>query len=307
MNLTKKIVTLAIFLGLGWNFINAQQTPNFAQYNYNPFIINAAYAGLTPSTEISFSNEGFSNQFEGSPRSFSLSGHGSLNNKKIGLGAGILRDQIGVTTSTHFFTAYSYKIFFDFENNRPHWQLYDAGVLSFAITAGVQQYQDNLTALNITNDPNFAENINASIPTLGFSFMFNHATFYLGLSTPNVIGDALASNDNLKLNSPYYGYFGYRFFNNRFKDLIIKPNILIKYEDGAPLQTDINLAVSFRNKFETGIGYRTNKSINLLVGIYVLDNARLIYNYNVANNKSPLGNTHGLAISYQFGNGYKIR
>ncbi|RKR15158.1 type IX secretion system PorP/SprF family membrane protein [Maribacter vaceletii] len=309
MKINKTIGTLALGVLLSIlssNVMWSQQTPTFTEYNYNPFIINAAYAGLTENTELSMSNSGFFNQFDGSPRTFSLSGHGSLNRNKVGLGAGIIRDQIGVTTSTSFFASYSYKIFFDFKSNRPYWQLYDAGVLSFGITAGLQQYQDNLTQLGIIGDQNFAQDINGSIPTIGLGFLFNHASFYVGVSTPNILGDALATDDNINLNSPYYGYFGYRFFNNRFQDLMIKPNVLLKYEDGAALQADINVAVSFRNKFEIGTGYRTNNSINILAGIYVFDNVRAIYNYNLATNDSPLGNTHGLILSYQFGDGYAI-
>lgn len=305
MDFTKNIATIVLFLGLT-AYINAQQTPTFTEYNYNPFIINAAYAGLTESPEFSISNSGFFNQFEGNPKSFSLSGHGSVNRKKVGLGAGLIRDEIGVTSSTSFFAAYSYKVYFDFKSDRPYWQLYNPGVLSFGITAGVQQYQDNLTQLGIIDDSKFAQDINATIPTVGLGFLFNHASFYVGFSTPNILGDALASDDTVNLNSPYYGYFGYRFFNDRFQDLMIKPNILLKYEDGVALQADINIAVSFRNKFEIGTGYRTSNSINFLAGIYLFDNVRAIYNYNLATNDSPLGNTHGFVISYQFGDGYAI-
>lgn len=307
MNNIKKTILVTITACLGLSTISAQQTPNFAEYNYNPFIINAAYAGLTQSSEISISNAGFFNQFEGSPRSFSLSGHGSVNRKKVGLGAGIIRDQIGVTTSTSFFAAYSYKIFFDFKENRPYWQHYNPGVISFGLTAGLQQYKDNLTELGITNDSNFAENIDASIPTVGVSFLFNHEAFYVGFSTPNILGDALATDDDLNINSPYYGYFGYRFYNNIFRELMIKPNLLIKHENGAPLQADINLAVSFENKFEIGAGYRTSNAINFLAGFYLFETTRLVYNYNLATNDSPLGNTHGFVLSYQFGDGYKIK
>lgn len=284
----------------------AQQTPTFSEYNYNPFIINSAYTGLTENTELSLSNSGHFNQFEGSPKSFSFSGHGSFRNPKMGVGGGIIRDEIGVTTSTQFFAAYSYKIFFDFESDRPAWQVYNPGVLSFGITAGVQQYQDNLLELGILDDPNFSENISATIPTIGLSFLFNHAAFYVGVSAPNVLGDALASEDIAYLKNPVYGYFGYRFFNNRFRELIIKPNVLLKYEDGAPLQADINVAVSFKNKFEIGTGYRTSSSVNFLAGLYLFDHVRIIYNYNVTNNDSPLGNTHGFILSYQFGSGYRV-
>jgi len=304
IHLKKVLTALKVCLFLCILSTYAQQTPIFSEYNYNPYIINAAYAGLTPNSETTISSAGFANQFEGSPRSFTLSFHTPLRDKKIGLGAGVIRDQIGVTTSTSAFVTYSYKIFFDFKSNRPYWQIYEPNVLSFAITAGIQQYQDNLLELGIVDDINFAQNINATIPTIGASFLFNLPSFYIGLSTPNFLGDTLASDDNLDINSPYYGYLGYRVYSNRFENIMIKPNVLVKYESGAPIQTDINLAVSWNSKFEVGTGYRTNSSINFLAGVYLFKSVRFIYNYNLAMDNTSIGSTHGFALSYRFGEGF---
>ncbi|KJD31819.1 hypothetical protein PK35_12900 [Tamlana nanhaiensis] len=286
--------------------LNAQQSPLFSEYNYNPFIINSAYAGLGGSTEIVLGNNGFFNDFDGSPRTLSLSGHGNLNNEKLAIGGGIVRDEIGVTKSTSVFAAFSYKIFFDFRNDRPYWQHYTQNVLSFGLTAGLQQFQDNLTELNILNDPSFAEDVNASIPTIGLSFLYNHASFYVGISAPNIMGDKLASEQNIRLSSPAYGYLGYRFFSNKYDNIMIKPNILIKYEKGAPIQIDFNVAVSVKNKFEVGGGYRTSSSFNLLAGLYLGKHLRFIYNYNIATNNSPLGNSHGISLNLKFGEGYSL-
>lgn len=303
-NLYKNIALIAFVLVSITNNAIAQQTPTFSEYNYNPYLVNSAFAGLAPSAEIGISNTGTFNQFEGSPKSFALSFHTPLNRGKIGLGAGFIRDEIGVTTSTSAFATYSYKIFFDTKSNRPYWQIYTPNSLSFSISPGIQQYQDNLLELGIMDDPNFAMNINATIPTIGLGFLLNLANVYVGVSTPNVIGDMLVSDDNVDINVPYYGYLGYRFFSNKFEELMIKPNLLLKYENGAPFQVDMNVAVSFRNRFELGTGYRTNSSINLLAGVYLFKNIRAIYSYNVAMNDSPLGNTHGFIATYRFGEGF---
>ena len=175
MNITKNtllIISVIILTISPINSVFAQQTPSFSEYNYNPFIINSAYAGLTENAELSLSNSGFFSPIDGSPRSFSFTGHSSINQKKVGIGAGIIRDEIGVTSSTSFFAAYSYKIYFDFDSNRPYWQNYTPNVLSFGITAGVQQFQDDLTELGIINDQVFEEDINATIPTIGLGFLF---------------------------------------------------------------------------------------------------------------------------------------
>ncbi len=307
-NQTKPIlpVLLLSFLLLAMN-ANGQQTAAFPEYNYNPFLINSAYAGMLPDAEISIGNSGFFNQIEGSPKNFSLSLHTPLSDGKIGVGAGIIRDQIGVTTNTNVFAAYSYKIFFDFKDDRPYWQIYQPGVLSFGITAGIQQFQDNLLELGIVDDPNFSENITATVPSIGVGFLFNHSRFYTGVSVPNILGDQLANRDDLRLSNPIYGYFGYRFFTNRYQEIMVKPNVLLKYEKGAPFQADINVAFSYKNKFELGAGFRTSSSANLLAGIYLFDSIRLIYHYNIALKQNPLGNTHGFLLSYRFGEGFTSR
>lgn len=282
----------------------AQQTALFPEYNYNPFIINSAYAGMAPGPEATLSHYGYINNIAGSPKSYALSFHSPVSHGKMGLGAAFSRDKIGVTTNTNAFAAYSYKLFFDYKSDRPDWQIYDQHVLSFGLTAGVHQLSDNLLELGIADDPEFSENINATIPVIGVGFLYNCADFYVGISAPNILGDKLASRDDLNLSNPVYGYMGYRFFANRFDRIVIKPSVLLKYEDGAPMQVDVNLATSFSNKFEIGAGYRSRSSLNFLAGIYLFKHFRLIYHYNAGLKNSLLGNSHGIALSYSFWNAY---
>ncbi len=298
------LVVTVLMLLMGHVDGMAQQTPSFGEYNYNPYLINGAYAGLAPSAEITLGHSGFFNSFEGSPRSFAMTLHSPIARNKMGLGVGFVRDEIGVTTTTSGFATYAYKIFFDTKNDRPYWQVYTPNTLSFAISAGLSQYQDNLLELGIMGDPNFAQNINASVPTIGASILLNLQDLFVGISAPNLLGDALATDNNIDLSLPYYGYLGYRFYTDQFEELMIKPNALVKMENGAPLQIDFNLALSFKNRFEVGAGYRSNASFNILGGVYLLKNIRAIYHYNLATNNSPLGNTHGLVISYRFGEGF---
>ncbi|MGS2739779.1 PorP/SprF family type IX secretion system membrane protein [Sinomicrobium sp. M5D2P17] len=302
---SRKRYKFTLFLVIwGQYFVFAQQTALFPEYNYNPFIINSAYTGMASGAEATLSHYGYINSVEGSPKSFSLSFHSPVSQGKMGLGAAISRDKIGVTTNTHAFAAYSYKIFFDYKSDRPDWQIYNQNVLSFGLTAGVRQLNDNLLELGIVDDPEFSENINATIPMIGVGFLYNCADFYAGVSAPNILGDKLASRDDLNLSNPVYGYFGYRFFANRFDEIVIKPNMLLKYEDGAPMQIDVNLATSFGNKFEIGAGYRSSSSANFLAGVYLFRHFRLIYHYNVGLKNTLLGNSHGIVLSYSFGNEY---
>ncbi len=282
-----------------------QQTPTFTEYNYNPFIINSAYAGVLDGTEITLSNIGFGSQdFQGAPSSLSFTLNTPLRNEKMGLGGGIIRDEIGVTKSTQLFAAYSYKVFLN-ENSYPYWKLYDHSFISFGLTAGALIYDQDLVSLGIQNDPNFATNINSTSPTVGIGVLFGQGNFFAGASIPNVIGESLSNQDNLELSNPIYAYTGYNFATNRFAEYIIKPSLLFKYEQGAPFQVDLNLSMSVKNIFEVGAGYRTSNSFSALAGFYVLKNLRFLYSYSQATTNSPLGSTHGIIISYKTGIGYK--
>ncbi len=299
------ILVLLIFFGLYSTDINSQQTPSFSEYNFNPFIINSAYAGFENSAEITMSTNGIVNQFDGSPRSFVFSANAPLNSDKIGLGGGVLRDQIGVTSITSVYGAYSYKIHFDLKKDRPAWEVFTENVISFGITAGMQFYNDNLLELGIDDDENFNQNIQAVIPTIGAGFLWNKEQFYIGISSPNLLGSRLSNNEQIQLKNTYYAYTGYRFFTTPFQKVLIKPSILIKYEQGAPFQADLNTSITYNNKIEFGIGFRTTSTVNALIGLYALKNLRFIYSYNQAMGNSLLTSTHGIVLSYRFGDGFK--
>ncbi|WP_394748407.1 PorP/SprF family type IX secretion system membrane protein [Spongiimicrobium salis] len=303
--MTKSVHFFLIVLIWGIGKLFCQQSPTFTEYNYNPFIINAAYAGVLDNPEATLSNIGFGAQgFDGAPRSFALTFNTVLQNESVGLGAGVIRDEIGVTTATQLFAAYSYKIFLN-DNTHPYWKVYDRSFISFGLNAGALLYNQNLLQLGIEGDPNFSENINSTLPALGAGVLFGHANFFAGIASPNFLGDTFANQDNLRLSRPIYAYTGYHFILNRFNpDYVFKPSLLLKYESGAAIQIDTNISLSIKKSFEVGVGFRTSQTLSALVGFYALKNFRFLYSYNQGNSDSPLGTTHGIILSYRGGEGY---
>ncbi|WP_422857906.1 PorP/SprF family type IX secretion system membrane protein [Flagellimonas sp. S174] len=299
---------LLLLLFCVFSSVSAQQTPTFTEYNYNPFIINSAYAGAQPEAEATLSNIGFGSvDFEGAPRSLMFTFNTPLRNEKVGLGVGIINDEIGVTSATQFFAAYSYKIYLN-DNAQPYWKVYDRSFISFGLSAGALIYNQDLLSLGIQNDPNFAENINSTLPTAGVGVLLGYGNFFAGVSAPNILGGALTNQDNLNISRPFYGYTGYHFVLNPYQpDFILKPSMLFKYESGAPLQVDTNLSLSFKNAIEIGAGFRTSNTFNALAGFYLLKNFRALYSYTQGGGDSPLRNTHGIVLSYRGGGGYQTR
>lgn len=299
------IVLIVISLSKGFLYKTfGQQTPVFANYDYNTILINPAHAGFYPDADITLTNRGYLNPLDGSPRNIGLTFNTPLKSRNIGLGGGFVSDKIGVTTTSSLFVSYAYKIIFDRFYNRAKWWSHNPSVLSFGITGGLLFQNENLLELGIQNDPNFENNINTTTPTIGIGILYNRENIYLGFSAPNILRNTFNADYQINRDNPFYAYMGYRFFNNVFQELMLKPNILIKHVSGAPIQADLNLTINYKNKFEVGAGYRTSASINFLAGFYLFDHWRILYNYNQTLRSTPINNTHGVIISYRLGAGF---
>src|SRR5690606_6089953 len=149
MKLKKSHIVIICMVIWNQSGLLAQQTPLFPEYNYNPFIINPAYAGMAPGSVLSLSHSRHTRNIEGAPVSSVLSYHRPLSAGKMGIGAAIVDDRIGVTTATSAVLAYSYKIFFDLKRHRPYWEVYDQHVFSFGMTAGVKRLYEDLRELGV--------------------------------------------------------------------------------------------------------------------------------------------------------------
>ncbi len=291
-------------LSLLFNAIQAQQTPIFSDYYYNQVLLNPAHSGYYPETEISISNFGYLNDFEGNPRTFSGILSTSIIDDKVGVSGGIIRDQIGVTSATTVFASYAYKLFFDHNYNRARWWNYNPNVLSFGLTTGVLFLNEDLSRLNIQGDPNFENDVNVTVPTFGFGALYNHNKLYVGFAVQNLFSNSIASDQNVNIQTPYYLYSGYRLYLSRFEEVRVQPSMLVKLEKDAPAQFDFNVSVNYKNKIEAGIGYRTSSSLNALVGLYFFQNWRFAYSYTMFDRETPFSNTNGFILTYKAGKGF---
>ena len=238
--MSRPLITILFICLLSATALRSQQTPSFGEYNYNPFLVNPAYAGAMPDSEAVLSNSGMGATVEGAPATFSLTYNTPIKRNQMGLGAAVINDQIGVTRATQAYLAYSYKVILN-ANNYPYWKVFDRTFLSFGLTGGVLSYNEDLLSLGLENDPNFSGNINSTLPTAGAGILFGSGNFFGGISVPNLLGDTFANQDQLELNRPIYSYAGYYLSLDRFHHLFLKPSGLIKFENGAPLQADFNL------------------------------------------------------------------
>ena len=268
--------------------VYAQQDPLYAQYLTNPLLFNPAYAGLNNSLNASLS---FRNQwagYAGSPSTVNLNSHLSLVENKVGLGGMILRDVMGPTKNTEALFLASYKLKLD-KNNRY--------LLSFGMQAGIVSSVNNYSKLHLDDptDPHFAQNMNFTLPSLGFGAILTGEKFLLGVSVPRMLkgkseDGVLLYNQHLYVFTSYVHYLGTR--------LRLKPSLLLRGVSGAPLSADVNFNINIDTKYTAGIFVRNFNTYGVLMQAWFREKFRLGYAFELPTGKSvgPQFTSHEITL-----------
>ena len=275
---------------------SAQQDPMFTQYMFNGLVLNPAYAGVHESISLS---AGTRIQWTGSgsekPFTNTFSVHSPLQDR-LAIGASFTDDQIGRTNRDRLNMSLAYRI------------PVGLGRLSFGLSGGMMVY--NLDAYNATEigDPNDPLNASYSTtkPEIGAGVMYYTDIFFLGVSTNNLINSKVSDNDAnmpfFRAKQHFFAYAGYVISINEFMKL--KPNVLLKYVDGAPVQIDLNANALFNNRFGIGVSYRSLDAFSLIAEIQFPQPFFSIgYSYDMVHTDlfSQQFGTHELTLNYRFG------
>lgn len=277
----------------------AQYEPQFTQYLNNEMFINPAYAGSRgyPSTSLLYRDQWVG--IDGAPRTATFGIHAPFFYDKMGLGLCVMNDRIGVTNQTAAFFNYAY-----------HLPVSETGKFSLGLQAGIVNVKEKLLDVVTVdpNDPEFANNIvNKTMPNFGFGAYYHTNMFYVGLSIPRFIENKIdpyalkiVSNKLNMQNWHYYLYSAYVLPAG--PSFMIKPSVIIKAVDGAPLEADLSLNVLFKQIFWIGCSYRTGDAIALLTQFQITKQIRFGYSYDYTLTKLSNYNngSHEFTIGYDF-------
>lgn len=269
---------VAIILGtlaiLSINFIYSQQDPQYTQYMYNMHIVNPAYAGSEGTLNIGLLHRTQWVGLDGAPKTTVAAINAPIK-KNIGLGLSVFADEIGPVKEQNAFVDVSYTI-----------QTSDYGNLAFGLKGGFTFLDAQLSTLDLGDDiPDdvFNNDINDSYANFGAGTFYYTDHFYAGLSMPNMLNQfhlnrkgGVISSASEKMH--YYLTSGYVFEMN--DNLKLKPSVLLKGVKGAPLSIDLAGNVLINNKFELGVSWRIDDSLNALMNIEVANGFRIGYAYD---------------------------
>lgn len=304
---------LPIFLLLASFSTFAQQEAMYSQYLFNPMAINPAMTSSKSGENLAkviYRKSLIGGDFEGTPQTQTVVIELPFRNEKMGLGFQVYNDVAGILKSTGGYGIYHYKVRFN-----------DQLSLTMGIQAGITNFRANFTSVQLIDpkDPNFGQNINKALPSVGTGINLTNDKWYLSVSVPQIIRNDLSviSNPNSKYNTStnrfMFGMFGYDFRIN--KSIKLMPSVLAKVVENAPVAFDFNVKASFFDKFLLGGSLRTaNDKFNeassqtrlgdafiAYTEIQITPKIRFGYAYNISTAKGQYDSgSHEILIAYKF-------
>lgn len=275
----------------------AQYGPTFTQYIFNEAFINPAYTGSLDALAI---NGSYRNQWvgvEGAPVTQTFVAHTPAFRKKMGIGATVYNEHIGVLKTTAAYLNLSYRI------------IMRKSTLSFGLLGGIQSVREDLTKVNTIQemDNQFYSNTPRVVsPNFGFGIYYYTPKLYAGISVPrlmqSVYGDdsTKAVNRVRPSNFTYYTALGYVLDAN--ENVIWKPYIMTKIIQGAPFQADLALTALLKKVLWVGASYRTDKTLSGIAGVQFTPQFKLTYSYDYTFSalRKYTSGSHEIQLSYIF-------
>lgn len=293
----KKYLSIVVFLVSISIF--SQQDSQFTNYMYNTVNINPAYAGSRGVMSIFGLHRAQWVGLEGAPVTNTFSLNTPISNSRFGLGFSIINDRIGPSEENSISVDVSYSV-----------PVSESYKLSFGIKGTANLLSVDFNKLNIQNqgDVLSQQNVeNRFTPNAGAGVYLHSNKSYFGFSVPNILETkhfdkqlpTYSSQSVAAERMHYYFIAGHVFDLNA--DLKLKPAILTKVVQGAPLQVDLSANFMYLDKFTLGLAYRWDAAMSALIGFQVSDSWFIGYAYDMEITKLENYNSgsHEIFLRYE--------
>lgn len=250
---------------------NAQQEPQYTQNQFNSnLMINPAYAGRYECGSIAARYRAQWVGMDGRPSTAFITGESKVLSPRLGIGLNYYYDKLGIESNNHLDLNIAY-----------HLPLNDEGLhFSLGIKGGFNAYKTDFTKLvNIDpSDPLYSGPQSRFIPSIGLGGLLYNDKFYAGLSSPQLINFEAPTVGKKLVVPHFYLYGGVRFEVD--EKIELRPALLFKYQQQAPLEADIALNMWYAQTLGLGVAYRTQDAFNFMLQ-YKYKRLTLGYSYDM--------------------------
>jgi type IX secretion system PorP/SprF family membrane protein len=274
----------------------SQQDPQYSQYMFNQMAINPAYAGSKEALSTTAFIRDQWTGIDGAPKTQTISAHGPLKSRKVGLGFSVIADQIGPKKSVGALASYAYRI--PVKN----------GKLSFGLRFGVFNYTYNWDDI-IYKDAGDVYNTHTQtskiVPTADCGLYYYSNSVYAGLSATHLYSGKLTSvsslnGDDAKLAPHIFFTFGKAF--DLGENLIFNPSVMVKTAKGSPSTFDLNASFLLKQRLWLGVSVRSTYGVVVYTQFNITDKFKLGYSFDYGINQIGKlgGGTHEIMLGYDF-------
>ncbi|WP_425390568.1 PorP/SprF family type IX secretion system membrane protein [Ekhidna sp.] len=247
-----------------------QQQASFTQYMFNGMSINPGYIGTHEALSLTALSRWQWAGVEGAPSTKTFAAHSPIPGKNAGVGLQVMNDQIAITNTTSVMAGFSYRM-----------QVGINGYLSMGLQGGFQNIQNRYSEVYTMGlDPTFQQNYTSMMPNFGTGLFYYNPVWYVGASVPMLLNNKVEVEGNDMYTQKRHYFYTAGMAISASRNVLLKPNVLVKMVDGAPLSIDYNLNVLFNEIIWVGISVRPPESISFLTEINVTNKLRVGFAYD---------------------------
>ncbi|WP_413667897.1 type IX secretion system membrane protein PorP/SprF [Mucilaginibacter sp. Mucisp86] len=330
----KRILYTLIVIAATTQLAKAQQRPQYTQYVFNNYLLNPALSGIENYTDVKLGYRSQWTGLDGAPVTSYFSVNAPIGNRFLqgdatafpaggglnpssrsytqnymaaephhGVGLMVVSDKTGPITQTNIDATYAY-----------HLGLTETLNLAVGVSAGVSHNVIDVSKLTYVdqNDPTI-NNITGSQwkPDLGIGVWAYSSNYFFGASVQQILPQNLyvTTSTTAVQNKTVPHYFvtgGVKLFVS--DDITLMPSALLKFIAPVPVTFDVNMKMSFKDKFWIGGSYRRNDSYAALVGFNLnsLINVGYSYDFTTSALNTVSHGSHEIVLGILLNNRYKV-
>jgi type IX secretion system PorP/SprF family membrane protein len=302
----KKILTATIISLIAISATQAQQQFQNTQFMYYKLGYNPAYAG---SQETPFISAIYRQQWlglDGSPASMALTFNMPLMNQRVGVGANLYRQTIGITNIYNLDMAYAYRT------------RLGRGMLGIGVMGSIRSMEQDFQLTTATqpkiDDASIPDGtVNKFLFNFGAGLYYNSENFYLGVSVPRLLENNIdfASADVFISREVQHVYLMGGLVIPLNQQLKLQPQALLKYVGKAPVDLDGNVNLIIEDRYIVGMTYRlggnkisgTGESLDILLAAQLTNNLLFAVSYDYTLSDLKDYSTGSIEASVHYGIG----
>jgi type IX secretion system PorP/SprF family membrane protein len=311
----------------------AQQRPQYTQYVFNNYLLNPAVSGIENYTDVKLGYRSQWTGIEGAPVTAYFSINAPLGTNFTegdatsfpsgadnpysrmysrdykaaephhGIGFMLVTDKAGPIDQTNMMASYAY-----------HLGITDQLNLAVGVSAGFNHLHLNTSLITLENpdDPVIRDiNNNQWKPDASVGIWAYSSNYYVGVSAQQILPHnqyiTTANNSNLSTTVPHYFLTGgYKIYLS--DDVTLLPSALLKFIQPTPTTFDLNMKLSFRDRFWFGGSYRKDDSFGILAGFNLSSFVNLSYSYDATTSalRNVSNGSHEIVLGIMLNNKYKL-